>query len=34
MKENTQEKGLVQINENSIFYKIKSQGKWNINQKN
>lgn len=23
MKENTQEKGLVQINENSIFYKIK-----------
>lgn len=24
MKENTQEKSLVQINENSIFYKIKS----------
>ena len=23
MKENTQEKGLIQINENSIFYKIK-----------
>ena len=24
MKENTQEKSLVQVNENSIFYKIKS----------
>ena len=24
MKENTQEKSLVKVNENSIFYKIKS----------